>query len=166
MAHVHEKIDFTVSVFVVYNGRVLVRKHEKYGTWLGVGGHIELYEDPNQAALREVKEEVGLDVVLVGNSTPNISGDGTYRELIPPRYLNRHFVSDTHEHVDCIYFAKAVSDIVVPENSTDEWHWLTKDDLEKNEQGLRVEILHYAKTALEVVGKNEVQVKSLVQSTC
>ena len=55
MAHVHELIDFTVSVFVVYKDKVLVRKHEKYHTWLAVGGHIELNEEANAAALREVK---------------------------------------------------------------------------------------------------------------
>jgi ADP-ribose pyrophosphatase YjhB (NUDIX family) len=64
MSHIHEKIDFTVGVFVVYKDKVLLRKHDKYNLWLCVGGHIELDEDPNEAALREVKEEVGLDVTL------------------------------------------------------------------------------------------------------
>lgn len=54
MAHIHEKIDFTVEVFVVFQNKVLLRKHDKYKIWLSVGGHIELDEDPNQAALREV----------------------------------------------------------------------------------------------------------------
>jgi 8-oxo-dGTP pyrophosphatase MutT (NUDIX family) len=59
MAHIHEKIDFTVDVFVVYRNKVLLRMHEKYHQWLAVGGHVELDEDPNQAALREVLEELG-----------------------------------------------------------------------------------------------------------
>ena len=58
MAHIHEKIDFTVEVFVVYQDKVLLRKHDKYGMWLSVGGHIELDEDPNETALREVKEVI------------------------------------------------------------------------------------------------------------
>jgi hypothetical protein len=29
MAHIHEKIDFTVAIFVVENGRVLVIHHRK-----------------------------------------------------------------------------------------------------------------------------------------
>lgn len=44
-----------------------MRRHDKYKIWLGVGGHIELDEDPNQAALREVKEEVGLAVSYKSN---------------------------------------------------------------------------------------------------
>ncbi len=62
MPHIHEKIDFTVEVFIVYDNKVLLRKHDKYKKWLSIGGHIELDEDPNQAAIREVKEEVGLDI--------------------------------------------------------------------------------------------------------
>ena len=153
MAHIHEKIDFTATVFVVFKDKVLVRKHDKYGIWLGVGGHIELDEDPNQAAVREVKEEVGLDVVLVGNPKPEGLGSGKYQELLPPKFLNRHFVNDLHEHVDLIYFATSESDHVIPENTTDEWHWFSKEDLERNEQGIRVDILNYAKAALAELGR-------------
>ena len=62
--HIHEKVDLTAEVFVVYRDKVLLRMHDKYHFWMSVGGHIEIDEDPNQAAVREVKEEVGLDVIL------------------------------------------------------------------------------------------------------
>ncbi len=68
MPHIHDTIDFTVEAFVVHNDKVLLRKHDKYKIWLSVGGHIELDEDPNQAAFREVKEEVGLDIELIGTA--------------------------------------------------------------------------------------------------
>jgi 8-oxo-dGTP pyrophosphatase MutT (NUDIX family) len=151
MAHVHEKIDFTVSVFVVYENKVLVRLHDKYHIWLGVGGHVELDEDPNEAALREVKEEVGLDIKLWdGNKKFNFSG-GTYnyRELIPPIALNRHNVSSHHEHVDFVYFASAKSDKVIPENPTDEWKWLTKDELDSLD--LLPDVKFYASLSLDTL---------------
>ncbi|MBI2623716.1 MAG: NUDIX domain-containing protein [Candidatus Liptonbacteria bacterium] len=133
MSHIHEKIDFTVGVFVVYKGRVLLRKHDKYDLWLCVGGHVELHEDPNEAALREVKEEVGLDVVLWnGNQRTTYSGGAPWydRELIPPVGINRHVVGPAgHEHVDFKYFAVATSENVVPENKDDEWRWLKKSEL-------------------------------------
>jgi 8-oxo-dGTP pyrophosphatase MutT (NUDIX family) len=53
MPHLHEKIDFTVALFVVQDRKVLVVLHRKLGKWLPLGGHIELDEDPEQAALRE-----------------------------------------------------------------------------------------------------------------
>jgi len=33
------------------------------GKWLGVGGHFEKFESPHDCAIREVKEETGLDVI-------------------------------------------------------------------------------------------------------
>ena len=32
------------------------------GKWLGVGGHLELGETPQEAALREIKEETGISI--------------------------------------------------------------------------------------------------------
>ncbi len=59
MPHIHEKIDFCVEVFIVHKNKVLLRVHDKFKFWLSIGGHIELDEDPIEAAYREVKEEVG-----------------------------------------------------------------------------------------------------------
>jgi 8-oxo-dGTP pyrophosphatase MutT (NUDIX family) len=66
LPHIHEKIDFCAEAFIVYQNKVLLRVHDKYGFWLSIGGHVELDEDPTQAVIREVKEEVGLEVELVG----------------------------------------------------------------------------------------------------
>lgn len=151
MAHIHEKIDFTVEVFVVYKDKVLLRKHDKYGCWLSVGGHIELDEDPNEAAVREVKEEVGLDVVLF-DTRAFTREDETFKELIAPVSLNRHRISETHEHVSMLYFAEASTDAVVPENATDEWQWCKKGEIELLE-GIRPDIVHYGKRAIAEVSK-------------
>jgi len=153
MPHIHTTpghIDHTVEVFIVHNGKVLLRKHDKYGIWLGVGGHIELDEDPNQAAIREVMEEVGLDIKLVApKDFANFKTEG-YQELLPPVFVNRHRINDAHEHVTYTYFATSQSDNVTPEAPNDEWQWLTKADLEANES-LRPNVKHYALTALAAV---------------
>jgi 8-oxo-dGTP pyrophosphatase MutT (NUDIX family) len=49
MAHIHEKIDFTVAIFVVHDGRIRVIHHRKLDKWLPLGGHIEQDGDPEQA---------------------------------------------------------------------------------------------------------------------
>jgi len=154
MPHVHEKIDFTVEVFVVYKDKVLLRKHDKYGIWLGVGGHIELDEDPNQAAVREVKEEVGLNVTIISDPLSVWQGAQEEKELAPPKFLNRHRISDTHEHVTMVYFAKSDTDTVVAESHdrSDEWKWLTYDELEQNTYGVKENIIFYAKRALQELG--------------
>lgn len=148
MSHINDKIDFTVEVYIVSNNKVLLRKHEKYGIWLGVGGHIELDEDPNQAAVRECKEEVDLDIELFDGDMKFRKNEEDFVELIPPSFLNRHQINETHEHIALIYLVYSKSDAVVPENDDDEWHWLILEELEKNEIGLKDDVLYYAKEAL------------------
>ena len=104
MAHIHEKIDFTVAIFVVHEGEVLLIHHRKLDKWLPLGGHIELAEDPEIAALREAREESGLEVELIGERPPTTE-PGT-RALIAPRFLDIHRITPTHEHIGLIYWAR------------------------------------------------------------
>ncbi len=149
MPHIHDKIDFTVETFVVYQNKVLLRKHDKYMKWLSVGGHIELDEDPNHAAIREVKEEVGLDARLFGSAVS--FEEKNYRELIPPRFLNRHRINDTHEHITLVYFAKSDKDeLKLSEKEvSEECRWFTREEIEKNTYGIEKSIQYYALTALD-----------------
>lgn len=151
MPHIHDALDFTVEVLIVCRGRVLLRKHDKYGIWLGVGGHIELGEDPNEAALREVLEEVGLDIELVG-SMPGLKGlRHGHRELLPPRYMHRHPIAETHEHVAMVYFARSNSDTLSdPEGTGAETRWCSYEDL--HELPLDPDICYYAQAALRELG--------------
>ena len=154
MPHIHEKIDFTVEVFIVHKNRVLLRMHDKYKRWLSVGGHIELDEDPVQAAHREVKEEVGLDIELVGNPKLFTLADHS-EELIPPVALNRHKTNkEGHEHITLVYFARAKStDIRVLHegDKSEESRFFTKDELHK--LGLWPNVKCYALAALDRLGE-------------
>ncbi len=150
MPHLHEKIDFTVEVFIVHKNRVLLRMHDKYKKWMSVGGHIELHEDPIEAAYREVKEEVGLDIELVGN--PVIEGPLDHsKELIPPVALNRH-PSDTpgHEHVTFVYFGRAKSTEIkalYTSDKSEECKWCSREEIEGMD--LWLNIRKYALAALD-----------------
>ena len=153
MPHIHEKIDFTVEVFIVHKDRVLLRMHDKYKKWLSVGGHIELNEDPIEAAVREIKEEVGLDVELVGSQKIFEGVDHT-RELLPPVALNRNRVSPTHEHVTFVYFARTDSAEIkaqYEDDKSEECRWCTKEDLP--EMDLWPNVKAYALEALRRLGK-------------
>jgi 8-oxo-dGTP pyrophosphatase MutT (NUDIX family) len=147
MPHIHEKVDFTVEVFIVYKNKVLLRKHDKYKIWLGVGGHIELDEDPNQAAIREVKEEVGLDTTLLDTRVFKETSQGNI-QLIPPISMNRHPINSAHEHISLVYFGTTSSDRLILEKENDECAWLTKEELEKMKD-VRSDIKFYALKALE-----------------
>jgi 8-oxo-dGTP pyrophosphatase MutT (NUDIX family) len=150
MAHIHEKIDFTASVYIVYGKKVLLHMHKKLGIWLQPGGHIELDEDPIQAVMREAKEETGLDIELVGQTLGQFETKFGARELMPPRHLNRHFFDEarTHEHVDMVYFARAGSDVAVPEEADGEVRWFTKEELTDPSLDILPDVRRYALSAL------------------
>jgi 8-oxo-dGTP pyrophosphatase MutT (NUDIX family) len=155
MPHIHEKIDFVADIYIVNNGRVLLRKHDKYKIWLPVGGHIELNEAPNEAAVREAKEEVGLDVeIIAANSIQNIHDSfENYKELIPPRFLNRHKVNEHHEHIALSYFATSKSDAIQQGQTeiSDDIRWLTAQELDDPALGINDRVKYYAHTALEAL---------------
>lgn len=156
MPHIHEKVDFTAEVFVVCEDKVLLRKHDKHNIWLGVGGHVELDEEPNATAVREVKEEVGLDVALVGEKPELPDYNEQYRELIPPRFMNIHNVSPTHEHIALTYFARA-STLEVTDEGREQSRglkWFTKKEIEAHEELSEIK-KHYALCALKELGGGE-----------
>ena len=150
MAHIHEKIDFTVAIFVVHDAKVLVVLHRKLGKWLPLGGHIELDEDPEIAALREAKEESGLEVELVGERPPT-TGPGT-RALIAPRFLDIHRISATHEHIGMIYWARPKSGSV--SLATEEHHdirWCSSEELDRLEPAMSDAVKWSCRKAIEEV---------------
>ena len=151
MSHIHEKIDFTVAIFVVQHGRILVIHHRGLDKWLPLGGHIELDEDPEQAALREAKEESGLDVELLGERPPTTE-PGT-RALIAPRFLDIHRITDTHEHIGMIYWARPRKGALTL--SASEHHdirWCSAADLENLDPPMTAAVKWYCRTALKEVG--------------
>jgi 8-oxo-dGTP pyrophosphatase MutT (NUDIX family) len=150
MPHIHDKIDFTVAIFVVHQGKVLVIHHRKLDRWLPLGGHIELDEDPEQAALRETREESGLEVELIGERPPT-TGPGT-RALIAPRFLDIHRISETHEHIGMIYFARPRSGQATL--AADEHHqirWCTSDELDALDPPMSDAVKWYCRVALREV---------------
>jgi 8-oxo-dGTP pyrophosphatase MutT (NUDIX family) len=160
MPHIHEKIDFSADTFVVFKNKVLLRKHDKYKIWLPPGGHVELDEDPNEAAIREVKEEVGLTVKLWdtrGDEKKIIDGTAS---IIPPIFLNRHRINEHHEHISFVYFATTIDPTItqnIQREMSDEIHWFTKEDLDSSQYDIRENIKHYAHTALDAVAKGTIK---------
>lgn len=157
MPHIHKDIDFTVSVFIVRDAHVLFHTHRKYGMLLPPGGHIELDEDPNEAALREVKEECGLSIELLPpREKPVPLGEEGLRELVEPFYFNIHQESPNHRHADFVFFAYSDHGNVVPEHSEDAWQWMSADAIDAAEH-IWPSTRFYAKAALVEVAKRRVQ---------
>ena len=168
MPHIHNEpgqIDFVVNVFVVYRDKVLLRLHDKRNIWLMPGGHVELNEVPEQAAVREVYEEVGLEVKLYNpTQLPLLAREADpesipttfegYKELLPPVYMEIHNYSETHRHIGLVYFATASTDQVVEREGREKSGgilWLSKDELEAHSE-INDQMKKYGLKALELLG--------------
>jgi 8-oxo-dGTP pyrophosphatase MutT (NUDIX family) len=148
--HIHEAIDFTVAIFVVHDQRILLILHRKLNKWLPLGGHIELNEDPEMAALREAREESGFEVELIGDRPPTTE-PGT-RALIAPRFLDIHRISKTHEHIGLIYWARPKSGAMTL--AAEEHHnieWFSAEELDRLEPPMSNAVKWYCRKAIEEI---------------
>ena len=99
--------EFTVAVFVIHEGAVLLHRHKKLDMWLPPGGHVEPGELPDEAAIRETKEEAGLDIVLVDTTDDPRSPPPGPQRLCRPLGIQLEDIPPTphHQHIDLIYAA-------------------------------------------------------------
>jgi 8-oxo-dGTP pyrophosphatase MutT (NUDIX family) len=124
------KTDLTVGAGIVLDNKILLVLHARLGMWLFPGGHIEQNESPNDAIVREVKEETGLNLRFLDygpiGDTPDI-----IKELAIPFDANLHSVGD-HNHY-CMYYACTVdSRNFVKSDESKDVRWVDK----KGMQGL------------------------------
>ena len=124
------KRHFTSTVLVVYKNRVLLQNHKKFNALLPVGGHVDANELPEEAALREVKEETGLTVQL---HNPDSTLFPDVRLLIRPVHIllfNIRDSNDPHQHIDFVYYAKAETDKFAPSSGeSDQLHWFQRNEI-------------------------------------
>lgn len=140
--------DFTATTFVVWRGGVLLHKHRKLGHWFPCGGHIEPHELPDEAAVREVLEESGVQVALFGERALPVLEP---RQLIRPRGVQLETIAPGHEHIDLIYFAKPLPGYDGALLATDATlGWYGAAALEG--LGLSEEVRHWATLALLELG--------------
>ena len=123
---------FTATTFVVHQGKTLLHLHRSLKMWLPPGGHIDRDELPHVAAVREVKEETGLDVELI-HTAPTIHSENAL-EIPGPRHLLLENINPFHQHIDMIYFARAKSFDVTPDaGESIELRWFDVEQLDGGE---------------------------------
>jgi 8-oxo-dGTP pyrophosphatase MutT (NUDIX family) len=147
MSEGHSGRHFTVAVFVVWERKVLLHLHRKLGMWLPPGGHIERGELPDDAAVREVLEETGVKVELVGERREDVEDPV---QLHRPAGVQLENIGPGHQHIDLIYFAR-------PRNSTeihagyneDRVGWYSPEDWD--EMPLNAEVKGWCERALSAL---------------
>jgi 8-oxo-dGTP pyrophosphatase MutT (NUDIX family) len=123
---------FTVTGFVTQDGRTALHWH-RLGRWLPPGGHIEPDEDPLQAVLREVREELGLDVEVIDGDPPFAYTHP--RQLPVPAAMavynlqnGDRTVREHHQHIDLVYFTRPLVADAPGAASHDEFSWVWVDE--------------------------------------
>lgn len=126
---------FTASVWITSTGKpkkILLVHHKKLGRWMQPGGHIEKFENPVEAAIREVKEETGLDISFLADGIKVIDSEGTF--LVTPDFIMEqtipaHGDQPLHFHLDINYVVSIAEQKI--KHAVKESHaigWFTKKD--------------------------------------
>jgi 8-oxo-dGTP pyrophosphatase MutT (NUDIX family) len=145
--------DFTVATFVVNAGRVLLLRHRKLGMWLPPGGHVEPNELPDEAAIREVAEEAGVAVELVGERGLPVERP---RQLVRPAGIQLEDITPGHQHVDLIYFARPLDPAqaeAVGNSESESVGWYRLDELAA--LGVNHEVQLWCRRAAEAISPSE-----------
>ena len=146
MPHIHTLYDFTVSIFIVHNDKVLLVHHPRYDKWIPAGGHVELDEDTDTALFREIQEETGLDVEIL-SSKPNVDTTDT-KFLLTPNYMDVHEAHPPHKHIALVYFARAKNDNYKLSDEHSEIHWLGEEDIDNPKYKLAKSVKFYCQEAI------------------
>lgn len=143
----------TATVYIVNNEKVLLHKHKKYNTWFPVGGHLEPDELPHQAAIREAKEETGLDITLV--KTENVSYFNIGRvDRLPTPFCLYHEGDVEEQFLDFIYIGKTTQTEFSPMISeSKELRWFSINELES--ENIKVHVKNTAITVLDYLGSQK-----------
>ncbi len=124
---------FTVTGFVVREGRTLLLWHRKNRLWLPPGGHVDPGEEPEGAVLREIEEETGLTARIVPTG-PSYAFDSPPQVARPAAILLEDIDEPGrfHQHIDLIYFCapEGPADAPVTDHTA---RWLDRDQLAADE---------------------------------
>ena len=89
--------------------------HPRLECWLPSGGHVESSENTEEAAIREAREETGLDVQLLPGPAAPVPAGYPHKVLCAPWWITEMGASpdshtaSPHVHVDHVFAAVASS---------------------------------------------------------
>jgi 8-oxo-dGTP pyrophosphatase MutT (NUDIX family) len=124
----------SVFLFVFHEGgwRIGLIHHPRLHRWMLPGGHVEPYENPAEAALREVHEETGIAARLINTHAGGLT-DASPGIPMPIWIAEQDVPAETrhpkpHIHVDHLYVAAATE--AVPAHPPElRFNWFAPDAL-------------------------------------
>ncbi len=122
--------DFVASVYIVKDGKVLMIHHKKMGMWLPPGGHTNENELPTECAIREAKEEAGVDIEIIGQEEHH----DRVKVMLHPKIVQLEDIEPGHQHIDLIYFGKLkdkMQEIRNDDKGVNEVRWFSREELDE-----------------------------------
>jgi len=141
------KTDLVVAGYIIHDNKVLLIHHKKLSLWLPVGGHIEKDETPDEAMVREAKEEVGIDIEIRNRSELPF-GKNVKKNLAVPFHVNVHSAGD-HDHC-CFFYLCSCKDknLEINTNEVNGSQWFSSEELK--DEKVPLDVRHIAWKALEM----------------
>ena len=133
-----ERIVPSVNVVVANDdGEILLIRRTDNGNWALPGGAVDIGESLPQAAIRETREETGIDCQITGLS-------GTYTD--PGHVILYTSNGEVRQEFSVVLTARATSGQPTPSSETSEVRWVPVDDTEAYEMDLsmRLRVRHCA----------------------
>jgi 8-oxo-dGTP pyrophosphatase MutT (NUDIX family) len=138
-------------IFSADRRRCLLAHHRKLDCWLQLGGHADGQPDVEQVALREAREESGMqgfDLVCIDGALLPLDVDV---HQIPARWDDQgQLIEDSHEHHDVRFLLVAHAGQAL--RISDESHdlaWFTLDEVPRQTQ--EESVLRMLRKALELL---------------
>jgi 8-oxo-dGTP pyrophosphatase MutT (NUDIX family) len=104
--------EFTASVWILTKRKprkILLIHHKKYDKWIQPGGHIEINENPIECAIREIREETGVDIGFIKEKIKILENGDKYLplpEFIIEQRIPPYGRAPEHFHIDLQYIVK------------------------------------------------------------
>lgn len=113
---------FSVAIFARHQNSILLIKHRRLGLWLPVGGELHPGESPQAAAVRELREETGLEGVFATDPQA-LAGQ-------PPGLIGyeEHPAGNKGMHLNFNFLVDVASCRVAPNHEFEEHVWVDRAD--------------------------------------